>query len=218
MNYTYSVIIPCYDAIESDFRRCLDSIKNQTLQPIEVICVDDFSPIETPQIAKEYGYTYIRHTENKQNGGARNTGIRMAQGDYLIFVNSDDYILSNMIEVIDEINKGEDVIFIGYQGFGASSFYVLPTKENTPFLYKFGIFADVIHICNRKFYIENDLFQEEKVPVADRDWGIKIAHAIKTYNFLSKAFYKYQTGHPTSLITKITKGQIANNLPPELRW
>ena len=68
----YSIIIPCYDAEESIFRRCLESIKNQTLQPYEVICVDDCSPCEIPQIAKEYGFTYIRHEKNLNNGGARN--------------------------------------------------------------------------------------------------------------------------------------------------
>ena len=60
----YSIIIPCYKEDEEIFRRCLDSIKNQTLQPYEVICVDDCSPIETPKIAKEYEFTYIRHEKN----------------------------------------------------------------------------------------------------------------------------------------------------------
>ena len=91
--YTYSVIIPCYDATDLDFARCLDSIENQTFRPLEVICIDDCSPVKTPQLAKYYGYTYIRHKENLNNGGARNTGIRAAKGDYLVFVNSDDYIV-----------------------------------------------------------------------------------------------------------------------------
>ena len=108
----YSIIIPCYTAPEDVFRRCLDSIKEQTLQPYEVICIDDCSPIETPQIAKEYGFKYIRHEKNLNNGGARNTGIREATGDYLVFVNSDDYILPNTLEEIDKVNKGQDLILI----------------------------------------------------------------------------------------------------------
>ena len=114
----YSVIIPCYTSTESDFRRCLDYIKNQTVKPYEVICVDDASPVETPKIALEYGFKYVRHEKNKHNGGARNTGIKEATGDYLIFCNSDDYFELDTIEEIDKVNKGEDLIIVGFSVFG----------------------------------------------------------------------------------------------------
>ena len=59
-----------YTESESDLRRCFDSIKNQTYTDYEVICIDDCSPVYTPRIAMEYGFTYVRHSENKNNGGA----------------------------------------------------------------------------------------------------------------------------------------------------
>lgn len=77
--YKYSFIIPCYTSSESDFRRCLDYIKNQPVKSYEVICVDDCSPLDAPKIAKEYGFKYIRHEKNKHNGGAINTRIKEAQ-------------------------------------------------------------------------------------------------------------------------------------------
>ena len=135
----YSVIIPCYDATEEYFRRCLDSIKNQTLQPYEVICVDDASPLDTPQLAKEYGYKYIRHKENLNNGGARNTGIKAATGDYLVFVNSDDYILPETLEEIDKVNKGQDLILIGFRAFGSYYCEGIPNESNTPYISKLAV-------------------------------------------------------------------------------
>lgn len=92
-----SVIIPVYN-VEEYIKQCLESILNQTLNSIEVICVDDCSPDKSAEIIKEYAekdkrVKYIKHTENKFQGGARNTGIQSAEGKYVTFVDSDDYLL-----------------------------------------------------------------------------------------------------------------------------
>ena len=203
--YKYSIIIPCYDATEFDFRRCLDSIKTQTIQPYEVICVDDASPTETPKIAIEYGYKYIRHEVNLNNGGARNTGIKEATGDYLIFVNSDDYILPETIEEIDKANNGEDLIIIGFQSFGSSELGYIPNENNTPNLSLLGWYGEPMHIVNRKFLIDNNLFELENVALADKDWTPRLEKAIRTYNYVPKALYMYQVGHESSLLTKMYK-------------
>lgn len=205
--YTYSVIIPCYDATDLDFARCLDSIKNQTLQPLEVICIDDCSPVKTPQLAKYYGYTYIRHKENLNNGGARNTGIRAAKGDYLVFVNSDDYILLETLEEIDKVNNGEDLIAIGFQTFGNTNYGFTPDKETTPIMSTFNWNGEPMHIVNRQFILDNNLFEEEHVDCADVNWCRNLESKIRTYTFVPKRLYMYQTGHNTSLITKILKGE-----------
>lgn len=204
----YSVIIPCYIAPEDVFRRCLDSIKNQTLKPYEVICVDDCSPVETPKIAKEYGFTYIRHNENLHNGGARNTGIRNATGDYLIFVNSDDYILPNTLEEIDKVNKGQDLILIGFRAFGSWNYEFIPNDETTPYYTKLGWNGEPFHIVNRKFILDNDLFEEEHVVFADIKWAKQVENTIKTCAYVPKALYQFQTGLDTSLTTKVMNGEI----------
>ena len=206
--YTYSVIIPCYDATETDFRRCLNSIKNQTVQPFEIICIDDCSPLDTPQIAKEYGFTYIRHKENLNNGGARNTGIRAAAGDYLVFVNSDDYILPETLEEIDKVNNGEDLIAIGFQTFGATDYGFTPSQETANIMSHFDWFGEPMHIVNRQFILSNELFEEEHVNCADVKWCKELENKIKTYTCVPKRLYMYQTGHDSSLLTKIGKGLI----------
>lgn len=204
----YSIIIPCYDAEESVFRRCLDSIKNQTLQPYEVICVDDCSPVDTPQIAKEYGYKYIRHKVNKNNGGARNTGIKEATGDYLVFVNSDDYILPETLEEIEKVNKGQDLILIGFRAFGIWNQEFIPCDETTPYYTKLGWNGEPLHIVNRQFILNNDLFEEENVIFADIDWAKRVENIIKSYTYVPKALYQIQTGLDTSLTTKVLRGEI----------
>lgn len=204
----YSIIIPCYDAKEDIFRRCLDSIKNQTLKPYEVICVDDASPIETPQIAKEYGFKYIRHKENKNNGGARNTGIREATGDYLVFVNSDDYILPNTLEEIDKVNKGQDLILIGFNAFGSWNEQFIPSEETTPYYTRLGWNGEPLHIVKRQFIIDNNLFEQENVVFADIEWSKKVEETQKSYTYVPLPLYQIHTGLDTSLTTKAIRGEI----------
>lgn len=205
MSKSYSIIIPCYDTPEDIFRRCLNSIKEQTLKPLEVICIDDFSPVDTPQIAKEYGFKYIRHEINKQNGGARNTGIREAKGDYLVFVNSDDYILPETLEEIDKVNNGEDLILIGFRAFGTWEETFIPSEETTPHYTKYGWNGEPLHIVRRDFIINNNLYEEENIIFADIKWAKQVEDKMKTYTYVPKALYQYQTGLETSLTTKVLK-------------
>lgn len=202
----YSVIIPCYVATEKDFRRCLDSIKNQTLKPYEVICIDDCSPVETPKIAKEYGFKYIRHDKNLNNGGARNTGIREATGDYLVFVNSDDYILPETLEEIDKVNKGQDLILIGFQSFGSELFNFTPNEDTIPFISKLGWYGEPMHIVNRNFILKNGLFELENKAICDVDWSPRVESLASTYTYVPKKLYMFQTGSPNSLTTKLLNG------------
>jgi glycosyltransferase involved in cell wall biosynthesis len=90
-----SVIIPVYN-VEEYLERCLDSIINQSYQEMEIILVNDGSTDKSGEICARYAKTDARiQLVNKENGGlssARNTGIEIANGDYLTFVDSDDYI------------------------------------------------------------------------------------------------------------------------------
>ena len=99
--YKLSVIIPVYN-VENYLRECLDSIINQTVKDIEIICVDDGSTDSSPDILKEYQNKDSRiRIITKENGGqasARNLGIKEAQGEYIAFIDSDDFIEAEMLE------------------------------------------------------------------------------------------------------------------------
>lgn len=101
MNVRVSVIVPVYNA-EKYLKECIDSILNQTLKEIEIIIVDDGSTDNSGVLADSLGAndTRIRviHQSNQGLGPARNTGILNAAGEYIGFVDSDDYVLPFMYE------------------------------------------------------------------------------------------------------------------------
>ena len=97
-----SIIIPVYNT-EPYLRECLDSIINQTFKDIEIIIVNDCSPDNSESIILEYQakdprVKYIKHQQNLGLGGARNTGIITSTGEWITFVDSDDYIDLNTYE------------------------------------------------------------------------------------------------------------------------
>ena len=100
-NISVSVIIPVYNA-EKTLKRCLDSLLKQTVKDIEIIVVDDGSTDGSPRICDEYAERYGITVIHKPNGGvstARNRGIEEANGKYLMFCDSDDWVEENHVEV-----------------------------------------------------------------------------------------------------------------------
>ena len=101
-NVKVSVIVPCYNA-EKFLHKCLDSLVDQTLEDIEIICVNDCAKDSTQEILEEYAekdkrISIIKHEKNQGLSAARNTGIAKAVGDYIAFVDSDDYVDVTMME------------------------------------------------------------------------------------------------------------------------
>ena len=90
-----SIIIPIYN-VEQYLRRCVDSVLQQTLENIEIILVDDGSPDNCPLICDQYKAQDNRvKVVHKKNGGlssARNAGLKIATGEYILFLDSDDWI------------------------------------------------------------------------------------------------------------------------------
>ena len=102
----FSVIVPVYK-VEKYLRRCVDSILAQTYTDFEVILVDDGSPDECPRICDEYERLDPRvRVIHKPNGGlisARNAGIMASKGDYVFYVDSDDWAKENMLQFVHDI-------------------------------------------------------------------------------------------------------------------
>ena len=112
-----SIIIPMYN-VEKYLRRCLDSVKNQTFQDWQAICVDDGSPDNSGAIAEEYAKQDKRFIViHKENGGlsdARNAGFPYANGKYIMYLDSDDFIHPQTMEIaynLAEKNKSDIVSF-----------------------------------------------------------------------------------------------------------
>ena len=114
-----SIIVPVYK-VEPYLRRCVDSILAQTFRDFEVILVDDGSPDNCGAICDEYAAKDARvKVLHKANGGlsdARNAGLDIAQGEYIGFVDSDDYIAPDMYETLLDLAKrtDADISAVGY--------------------------------------------------------------------------------------------------------
>ena len=114
-----SVVLPIYN-VEKYLSRCLESVVNQSYRKLEIILVDDESPDKCPEICDKWAAKDSRikviHKKNGGLGHARNTGIENATGEYICFVDSDDYIASDTIEKAYEAVKKENAD-IGIFGF-----------------------------------------------------------------------------------------------------
>lgn len=140
MSLRLSFILPCYN-VDRYIADCLDSIFAQDLpeDEFEVICVNDCSTDGTRKIIVDYAaqhqnLTLIDHTENLTAGGARNTGIKVAKGEYIWFVDPDDKVKSNSAGIVCEMAKRKEVDILMF------NYDII--DETNHFLEKKEVFAD----------------------------------------------------------------------------
>lgn len=111
MQSLISVIIPIYK-VEPYLEHCIDSVLKQTYTDLEIILVNDGSPDNCPQICDEYAQKDARiKVIHKENGGlsdARNAGLDICTGDYIFFLDSDDWISKDCIQILEETAKAND--------------------------------------------------------------------------------------------------------------
>ena len=105
----FSIIVPVYNT-EKYLKRCLDSIKSQSFKDYEVIIVNDGSTDNSSDIISKYPYKVINQ-ENQGLSMARNNGVKEASGEYLIFLDSDDYIEKDLLKEIDKsLSNNPDLV------------------------------------------------------------------------------------------------------------
>lgn len=129
-----SVIIPVYN-VEQYIRECLDSVISQTYQDLEILLVDDGSLDNSGAICEEYATRDERITViHKENGGqsdAKNVGLSASNGDYIYFLDSDDYIKEDTLERALSVAERErsDIVFFGGVAFSDNPKQKLPPVE-----------------------------------------------------------------------------------------
>ena len=113
MDKKFSKIIPNYNK-EDYVEETLNSIFNHTYKNFEVIVIDDASSDNSIEKIKKYDVRLF-HTNRKMAGGARNVGLDNATGDYILFLDSDDYFTTpTVLEELNNLIKDEDIIFLNY--------------------------------------------------------------------------------------------------------
>lgn len=137
MNNTVSIILPCYN-VAPYLDACLDSLVNQTLQDIEIICVNDGSTDGTLAVLQSWERKDRRiRVINQENGGlsaARNAGMDLAQGEYIGFVDPDDYVEHFMYERLLETARSSraDVAACGYVAFSDGDGTIMEEWSRSP--------------------------------------------------------------------------------------
>ena len=166
-----SIVIPVYN-VKPYLRRCVESVLKQTYQDFEAILVDDGSIDGSSQICDEY---LLRDSKirviHKENGGlsdARNTGIRAAKGEYILFVDSDDFLDKNALELLTkDIRPDVDIVTGGYKKIIGNKMVLFTCngieagKEYSPYEYLKRVRIDVVawgNLFRRQYLLDNDLF------------------------------------------------------------
>ena len=139
----------------TDLRDCLDSVLNQTFADWEAIAVDDGSTDGSAAILEEYAEKDARlKVVSQPNGGlsnARNRGMDLAQGDYILFLDSDDWLETNALEVLSQTLDGEDMLcFSGRRYFEAKGSFN-PADQ----------LVEKSYVCGMDYYNENALLHRE---------------------------------------------------------
>lgn len=203
-----SIIIPVYN-VEAYLAQCLDSVYRQDIpeDEYEVICVDDCSPDNSLNILESYAsihnnMTIIKNAENRKLGGARNAGMDVATGRYVMFIDSDDFVDDNVLGRLCSIAEQDDLDVLHFD------YEVFPEKKNLrkvgsteimtgPDMFfdkRFIWFHDLVtawrKLYKRTFLLENRISFAEHIMFEDNDYAILVfANALKVRHTQINAYH-----------------------------
>lgn len=208
----FSVILPVYN-VEKYLEECVESILAQTFSDYEIILVDDGSTDTSPAICDEYAqkYDFIR-VIHKKNGGlsdARNAGTNIAKGDYLIYIDSDDFLTSEhfLQDLSERAKESADLIFYKYVKFfddskqyGTCAFsYQSALKADTyAEQIKALVEADAfygmawIKALKREFIEKNNIQFEVGLLGEDMEWNYHVVFYAKSLSLLDQSYLAYR--------------------------
>lgn len=210
-----SVVMPLYNA-EKYVAEAIESILSQKGIDVECIVVDDGSSDKSAEVVAKYSVRYFP----KPNGGAssaRNYGLQYATGDYVMFIDADDFlsdesICRQCIELIEKENL--DFVLFTYQyyntitkSYGISVNYpqslegIYETEDLLPKMIKYGHFpaSPCFRIVKRDFLVNNQLYFIEGTTSEDVEWYTRLLLASKRFGIINNDAYKYRKGVSTSV-------------------
>ena len=163
MSKLVSIIVPVYK-VEQYLKRCMDSILNQTYKNIEVIMVNDGSPDNCPALCDEYEKIDSRvRVIHKENGGlssARNVALDTLNGDYVFFVDSDDWLALDTLEVLNEYLE-KDYDMISFQRTYLTEEKVVEKGEKNPKDMDVSQYIDASFLGRYDFFVTTKIFKTE---------------------------------------------------------
>jgi len=222
----FSIVVPVYN-VSSYLPRCVNSLINQTYPNIEIILVNDGSTDESPVICNQFVEKDSRvKVIHKNNGGlsdARNWGIKNASGEYIIFVDSDDYIELNSCEkFLNYANDNVDIILgnakeiknhketsICFKKIESNNY--LSGKEMIKYqLENKSMHMEVwFNVYRREFLLKNNLYFKYGILHEDAEWTPRVFLTAKKVVVTDIIFYNYVISYPSITRNKVlTKNAI----------
>ena len=229
-----SIIVPIYK-VEKYLRQCLDSIQNQTYQNFECLLINDGSPDNSADICKEYVDKDARfHYFEKENGGlasARNLGIKYSKGKYITFIDSDDWVESDYLEVLHSKIKeyNTDFVISSYKKFDMDEdcFYLhiwdqdyyektwtsqelltqLPNLENYD-----GSYTVSWGKLFKRSLCDEILFNEQRKFGEDFECSFKLYLSMTSCLYIHKALYNYRLHSESMLGQVVTERQLMDDI------
>ena len=228
-----SFIVPFYN-VEPYIEECIRSLYDQNIpvEEYEVICVDDCSPDGSRTIVEKLQKEYptlrlLTHTENKRQGGARNTGLREAKGQYIWFVDSDDYIKSNCLKGLLESAEREDLDILDFDF--DSDFMKQAYRKNVK-SFEMGVCSGTEYVFNTEYgglwswrcssvwggLIKRELISDmqfrEKVQFEDNDYALEMYARAKRLRHVPDKPYYYRVVDQSTVNVKPTIIQLEYDL------
>lgn len=225
MDELISIIVPIYNA-EKYLKKCLDSLIIQSYENIEIILIDDGSTDSSAEIC----HVYLKKDKRikyifQNNAGvskARNVGISYATGKYILFVDSDDYVLKDYVKSLFEVMDGSELSVCGYYLINSSNDIInssvkgqrrnlkLKAEEYMYSLFSFNEFSYQGYICSKLFkrsiiLNENIQFEEDIKYNEDRLFVLKYVLCCKNVAYNDEPLYMYKQ-HDESVMSAIKKG------------
>lgn len=218
MALVFSIIIPVYN-VEEYLQECLDSVLNQTFAHWEAICVNDGSTDGSAAILETYaakdGRLRVVTQPNKGLSSARNTGIKTAKGDYILFVDGDDWLELNALQILAQNLDNEDMLcFSGRRFFEETGVYHLADQlkekkyatgieyyNESALLYRdFAFVSVVLRLYRRFFLLENSLCFKEGIYHEDNLFTPFACYYAKRVKVINACLYDYRV-RPNSIMT-----------------
>lgn len=228
-----SIIVPIYN-VAPYLRKCVDSLLAQDISDYEIILVDDGSPDECPQICDQYAEQYsnikVMHQANAGLSAARNSGIKAATGDYILFVDSDDYLQPNVLGALMEQVEREqlDVLRFDYQNVRQTDKGEYEVFQPNKYLHQVDTCREVVdgmtyldermgYACYAvQFLLRRNLALQEiftlKIHFEDVDWTPRMLLAAKRVNSTQLVVYNYLIRQGSITQVQGDKSKLRKNL------
>lgn len=235
----FSVIIPIYN-VESYIKKSIESVLNQTYSNLELILVDDGSPDKCPEICDEYkekdSRVKVIHKKNGGLPGARNSGIKIATGEYFMHLDGDDFWDTDYLrQVAPIIEKSKKDIYMGNSRYdyidGKATKAVLFDLKNTKGktydkilqLFFSGLncmpAAACHNIYSTSFIKNNNLYLDETLTWSeDTDNFFQILFATRNIGFFDYTFYYYRKDNQGAMTKNPTAKHFLSNLSVSRKW